>query len=61
MQKVMVLTQGYKRGLFISKQGLGSVVKGESQAGIVGSTHRQTVSISLTKTTNVRTSQLENY
>lgn len=27
----------------------------------MGSTHRQTVSISLTKTTNVRTSQLENY
>lgn len=62
LQVVMVFIQGNKRKHPHSIAGSGLCCEGRKPGWYaVGSTHRQTVSILLTKVTNVGTSQLGNY
>lgn len=62
LQMVMVFTQGNKRGLPRFKAGSGLRCEGRKPGWyVVGSTHWQTISVSLTERQNVGTSQLGNY
>lgn len=62
LQMVVVFTPGNKRGLPCFKAGSGLCGERRKPGGyIVSSTPRQTVSVSLTETTNVGTSQIRNY